>query len=163
MKRSSVLYICVTAVVGVEAVAEGVAAAAGDVDPDQFGTHREAGARQDKFSGEKLKFPKALGSSDPEVVAAAWNEMRRTLNVNLRRAMTVGCDWQEILQLWSLAATTHKNELQQQYIEAAMLDEALTKCPPLHADVIIDAFDRVYFEGSKLFGSSAQMNDWKKS
>ena len=125
------------------------------------GPHREAGSRQDKFSGEKLKFPKALGSSDPEVVAAAWNEMRRTLNVNLRRAMTVGCDWQEILQLWSLAATTHKNELQQQYIEAAMLDEALTKCPPLHADVIIDAFDRVYFEGSKLFGSSAQMNDWK--
>jgi len=114
------------------------------------------------FSSDRLKFPPSLNDENPNKAAQAWERLRIEIMTNLVRAISINCDWQELLAVWRITANKEGtgNRVIAALLEEHCSDELLIKCPPLHADFIMNQYDISFGRVSSQYRTESQDHAW---
>ena len=103
-----------------------------------------------------------LRSSNVEDQADEWNQYRRHLGSSLQQALTVGCQWKEILKrLHSTYSNDEGYPRLVNYVKNALRDPVLLRYPLLHADILIFKLDMSYQSGCSKYADDSNTADWE--
>ena len=109
-----------------------------------------------------LEFPESLLGSNPTEVRKAWLAYRTTFILKLTMAISAGAQWGLLLRSMMAASRKERtgNPRIEDYVSAAILDTALMRNPPLHADVLVWKLD-ISFDANSVHGPDNLAADWE--